>query len=277
MLKKVFDYVRKPEVYSNGTFNFWNDEHISKFLLDAHLDPNIEAASRKHDFIQQSVEWISHLIAPKNNAAILDLGCGPGLYAHELAKKGHQVTGIDFSKRSIEYALNQANKEGISINYLYQDYFDLDYENEFDVIMMIYCDYAVLSDNKRKILLEKCFRALKKDGIFLFDVFTPQAFKDKQTSTTWEYVADGGFWSENAYVCLESYWEYENDVKLEQYVLLFENNNIEVVRNWFKAFDIDSISDEIKRANFSLVDVYANVIGDKNFEESNTLCLLIKK
>ncbi len=41
---------------------------------------------------------------------LLDLGCGAGIYSELLYDKGFSVTGIDFSKRSIEYAQNHAKR-----------------------------------------------------------------------------------------------------------------------------------------------------------------------
>ncbi len=44
---------------------------------------------------------------------IADFGCGPGLYATRLAQRQATVTGIDFSKRSIQYAQEVATREGL--------------------------------------------------------------------------------------------------------------------------------------------------------------------
>ncbi|WP_339219790.1 hypothetical protein [Paenibacillus sp. FSL H8-0332] len=41
---------------------FWNDGHISKQMLEAHLNPDWEAASRRHSDIDCSVKWLSRLI-----------------------------------------------------------------------------------------------------------------------------------------------------------------------------------------------------------------------
>ena len=155
MLKDLFTYLEKPAVYTKSTCTFWDDEHISKGLLEAHLNPGLEAASRQHDFMDQSVEWISKIAPSSGYANLLDLGCGPGLYAERLAKKGYHITGIDFSKRSIHYARNKAAESGQDIRYIYQNYLDLDYDHEFDLVTLIYCDFAVLSDLDRASLLKR--------------------------------------------------------------------------------------------------------------------------
>ena len=111
-------------------------------MLKAHLDPELEAASRKHIFIDDSSKWIKNNL--KNNDKLLDLGCGPGLYTKRFSDIGLIVTGIDISKRSIDFAKSQDNKT----EYICKNYLELDYSNLFDVITMIYCDYGALTKRK---------------------------------------------------------------------------------------------------------------------------------
>lgn len=135
MNKKIMKYLKGiPVEYTPSSKKFWDDEHISKFMLEAHISPDIESASRNHRFIEKSVEWITSLIPDMKGKKILDLGCGPGIYAEKFYEKGFEVTGIDFSKRSIEYAVNSAAEKNMKIKYKYMNYLEIDYENEFDIL-----------------------------------------------------------------------------------------------------------------------------------------------
>ena len=97
MNKKIMKYLKGISVeYTPSSKKFWDDEHISKFMLEAHINPDIESASRNHRFIEKSVEWITSLIPDMKGKKILDLGCGPGIYAEKFYEKGFEVTGIDF-------------------------------------------------------------------------------------------------------------------------------------------------------------------------------------
>ena len=109
---------KKPELYEQSTAKFWDDEHISNEMLKAHLDPTWDAASRNHSFIAKSVDWITQLAPPLQYRKLLDLGCGPGLYADNFCKNGYEVTGIDYSHRSIDYARSTALKKNSDITYL---------------------------------------------------------------------------------------------------------------------------------------------------------------
>lgn len=89
-------------------------------MLKAHLNPEFEGASRKLTFIEESVAWIKDIVSPMKYPLLLDVGCGPGIYAERFAASGYQVTGIDFSARSIDYARSSALKKGLDITYHYQ-------------------------------------------------------------------------------------------------------------------------------------------------------------
>ena len=78
LLSDLIDLQQKPAPFTPGEALFWNDPHISAQMLKAHLDPAIEAASRKPETIDRSVAWLIDTLALKPGDALLDLGCGPG-------------------------------------------------------------------------------------------------------------------------------------------------------------------------------------------------------
>lgn len=112
----IFPYTSKPPLFESGEPLFWDDP-ISKNMLKAHLDHTHEGASRRNAEIEKTVR---HLIVSgilKTGDRILDSGCGPGLYSSRLCLEGTRVTGIDLSRRSIDYASTRTEKEGLDIDY----------------------------------------------------------------------------------------------------------------------------------------------------------------
>ena len=91
-----------------------------------------------------------------NGKKIGDFGCGPGLYSTQFAKSGAEVTGIDFSERSIKYAKKTAEENNLNIDYIQQNYLKFVTDKKFDLIKMIYCDICDLSTKTRKIIIGKC-------------------------------------------------------------------------------------------------------------------------
>ncbi|WP_242607955.1 SAM-dependent methyltransferase [Xylanimonas ulmi] len=97
------------------TLVFWDDDHISAQMLAAHLAPDVEAASRTHEVIDRSARWIVEVLGLGHGDRVLDLGCGPGLYACRLAHGGVAVHGVDVSRRSVAHARQVARAEGGSV------------------------------------------------------------------------------------------------------------------------------------------------------------------
>ena len=150
MNNEIIEALKKPAAYTPSGTAFWDDDYISGQMLKAHLDPDFEGASRKLSFIEKSAAWLSGLVPPSDYPQLLDKGCGPGIYAEKFARAGYQVTGVDFSRRSIDYARQSARSQDLDISYLYQNYLEMELPQSFDFAVMIYCDYGALSADSRK-------------------------------------------------------------------------------------------------------------------------------
>ena len=70
-----------------------------------------------------------------NHAKLLDIGCGSGLLSLVAAKQGALVTAIDINDKAVENTINNANKNGLSINCLKSDLFE-EIDEEFDFVVI---------------------------------------------------------------------------------------------------------------------------------------------
>lgn len=276
MFNELKKYTTKPQLYAPSTNKFWDDEHISKGMLEAHLNPNWDAATRKHEFLDKSVNWISKIAPPSQYQFLLDLGCGPGLYAERFNCTGYSVTGVDFSKRSIAYAKEQTLINKSNIQYHYQNYLTIDYTEQFDVITLIYCDYPALSITDRLILLRKVYQALKPNGKFIFDVFTP--LMRKEESRSWQYYEEGGFFSEKPHICLESVYQYDDEDKTElRQSIVITKETVNCYNIWDHFFTKETLLSEIQTEDFSAFEFYGDIAGEEFSDKSETICGVFTK
>jgi 2-polyprenyl-3-methyl-5-hydroxy-6-metoxy-1,4-benzoquinol methylase len=105
MFKELKEINTRPSPFQFYTADeLWTNEHTAKQMLEYHLNETIDVSSRNKNFIESSVDWIVAHFGVDKRTEIADFGCGPGLYAIRLAERNAIVTGIDFSKNSIEYA-----------------------------------------------------------------------------------------------------------------------------------------------------------------------------
>jgi 2-polyprenyl-3-methyl-5-hydroxy-6-metoxy-1,4-benzoquinol methylase len=259
----------RPEVYSRYTADaLWNSPDISEMMLRFHLDGDVDLASRRTSFIETSLAWISATFRLGEGTRVVDLGCGPGLYAHELAKTGARVTGVDFSERSIDHARSRADAAGLEIDYVFADYLDWQPQGRFDLATMIMCDFCALSPAQRAALLTRVQGMLEPGGAFLFDVYSVAYY------ATWEeQVAYGpglmdGFWSAGPYYGFLNTLKYDADkVVLEKYTIV-EETSVSEYLNWFQHYDVAALTAEVEAAGLVLDRVVGDVAGEA-FDESD--------
>jgi len=233
----IVSKTEKPIIYEMGTAFMWTDEHISKQLLNVHLDPEIDLGSRKKSTIDRTANWILNTQKEKGKLYILDLGCGPGLYTEIFAKAGHNVTGVDISKNSIEYANKSAADKKLDITYLNKSYLETDLRSDkYDLVVLIFTDLGVLLPTERERLLETIFHVLKKGGTFIFDVLKDKEIEKKTSPKKWE-ARMKGFWKDLPYLALsESFLYQEEKVILFQHIIVDEEGNNKTYRFWTHFF-----------------------------------------
>jgi len=278
VISKLIQENQKPSIFQKGSSEFWTDDYISQQLLESHLDPKSDAASRRLEVIDATVNWIDNFICQQiHSKEILDLGCGPGLYTQRLAKQGYSVTGIDFSKRSVDYAKQQASDENIEITYICENYVSCTFPKQYDTIVMIYCDFGVLDELSRDVLLKKIYEALRPGGVFVFDVFRPRKYKDHKETKTWD-ICNRGFWRPGPHLCLNSsYWYEDSGVHLDQHIIVDEDRQLEIYNIWDRTYSIDEIYSLLSSTGFVGMEVYDDFSGKPYTEECDTICVLARK
>ncbi|MBP2133567.1 2-polyprenyl-3-methyl-5-hydroxy-6-metoxy-1,4-benzoquinol methylase [Methanomicrobium sp. W14] len=264
-LKKLCEISEKPEIYEKGDAFMWDDEYISKKLLEIHLSQDTDLASRKKPAIEKTTGWILERLG-KENADILDLGCGPGLYCEIFAGSGHRVTGVDISKRSIEYAREKALEKHLDISYINENYLNISFEEKFDLIVMIFCDIDVLVPVERDRLLDIVFKALKPGGMFIFDTMngeTTGIMKDGERN--WE-VSETGFWKDSPHMALSESFHYpENNVFLNQTIVFSEPDEYRTYRFWMNYYEFSGLRPVLEERGFSGVKKHENVLTSDDF------------
>ena len=271
-------YAQKPDLDAQGEALFWNDPYISQQMLKAHLDPNTDAASRKPETIERSVAWMVDQLKLKDGSRFLDLGCGPGLYTIRLARRGFDVTGIDFSPGSLEYARLQAQQEKLSINYILQNYLTLDYDQVFDAACLIYFDLGVFSKTNREQLLPRIARALKPGGCFVFDVVTEYSRSEAQMGVSWEVCPSGGFWRPGAHMVLSQVFHYPADMAyLDRYLVIDDSGGLTIYNVWEHYFTVEMLQAELKKAGFSDVALWSDLTGTPYSERAGSIGAIAKK
>jgi len=276
ILSDILDYTRTPRLFEPGEKHMWDDNHISKSMLEAHLNPDNDAASRKHKTIDLEVNHLvsSGILKPGNK--VLDLGCGPGLYSSRLAAKGMKVTGIDISKNSLDYARHYAAEKGLDIDYRLINFFDIDYSAIFDAVIQIDGELNTFSDDERDELLAKLRKTLIPGGYLIFDVTTRVTRMKCGLKNGW-YASDYGFWRPDKHLVLERGFDYpEDSVWLDQYIVL-DSEGVKVYNNWFHDYSLETISPVLEKAGFTAMQIWNDLTGTRYAKGGDWIAVVAKK
>lgn len=277
IVSQLIELQQKPLPFTPGEPLFWDDPHISAQMLDAHLNPDTDAASRRPETIDRSVNWLIENLGLKAEDSILDLGCGPGLYASRFARAGMQVTGVDYSRRSIDYAIKYAKENSLDITYCYKNYLELEDESRYDAALLIYGDFCPLNPDQRIRLLQNVYRALKPNGKFVLDVSTRECRKKHGSKHSWQAL-ESGFWNPGPHLLLEDGFDYpEQAIWLDQAIVIGANGTVSVYRNWFQDYTPESISAELAQGNFIVEGSWGDLAGQPYTTQSEWIGLIARK
>lgn len=272
----LYAALARPEPFFRGETNFWDEPHISEQILMAHLDPDVESASRRPEFIDASAAWIAAVAPPDRHGALLDIGCGPGLYAERLCDSGYLVTGIDFSRRSIAYAAQRVKETGRAIEYRLGNYLAMDFRAAFDAAILIYCDFGALSPEEGARLLALIHRALRPGGKLVLDVFTPAKVAKFAERRTWEQYPDGGFWRPDAHCAIQGNYIYDDATTLEQTVVVAPGS-VRPYYVWNRYFTPEGLAGELEHAGFHSLERFDTVAGKPWSGDAETLAMTAEK
>jgi 2-polyprenyl-3-methyl-5-hydroxy-6-metoxy-1,4-benzoquinol methylase len=128
---------------------------------------------------ENEVKWMIKEYLTNPEMKILDVGCGTGRHAINLATKGYKnITAVDLSPGLIKAAKETAKKKNVQVDFRLGDARELPFENEFDAAICL-CEGAfglLENDTENYKILKAVHKSLKKHGIFILT--TLNLFRD---------------------------------------------------------------------------------------------------
>ncbi|HSD91088.1 MAG TPA: class I SAM-dependent methyltransferase [Kofleriaceae bacterium] len=136
---------------------------------------------------QAEAEFVINAMNLAQGAQVLDLGCGYGRHAMELAARGFHVVGLDLSTPLLVRGGEEAHRRGLTINFVRGDMRELDFENQFDATYCLFSTFGYFDDETNKKTLQNVARALKPGGKVLVEILNRDyVIADLPTRVWWE-------------------------------------------------------------------------------------------
>lgn len=141
----------------------WYETLFEDYGLKYDDESFTQGTSGECDFIEAEIGY-------NKKVHVLDIGCGTGRHAIELAKRGYRIKGIDLSDSLLKRANEKAVELKLQVEFQKHDARKLPFSNEFDLVIMI-CEGAfplMETDEMNFQILQNAARSLKDNGKLIF-------------------------------------------------------------------------------------------------------------
>ena len=141
-------------------------------------------------YVRRQCDFIEAQLGLERGATILDVGCGLGLHAVELASRGYLVVGLDLSLPMLSRAADEAQDRGLKINFLHGDMREMTFDGAFDAVLCWGTTFGYFDEETNRKVIERLYRALKPMGLLLVDAVNRDHVVRTQPNLVW-FEGDG--------------------------------------------------------------------------------------
>lgn len=259
-LWRIYHRPDVPQPWSRRDGNLpWDEPDFSERMLREHLDESHGAASRQTAERTAQIPWLWQKLQLEPSHTLLDVTCGPGLYAVEFAKRGVAVTGVDFSPAAIAYARQLAQREGVNgrCHFHQKDIRHMGLvENNFDAAILLYGQLTVFRPEEAQAILATLKQQLKPDGKMCVELLNPE--KIDRNNSQWWFTDDTGLWGDAPFLHLgERFWLPEARTSAERYYIIhLETGELTHVELCDQSYRPEEMVDMMRQAGFTTVTVH---------------------
>ena len=204
---------------------------------------------------REEADFFEKLLDIRPGARLLDVPCGDGRLALDLARRGYRVSGVDISHDFLAAARESAASGGLAVEWRQSDMRDLPWHEEFDGAFCGGSSFGYLGDAGDRGFLEAVARALKPGAGFVIDAvkaaeaILPQ-FRDRYEMK----VGDIRFAARNRYV-LETGW-------IENRYTLTRGGQKEVRLARHRCYTCREVVSMLEGAGFSRIKLLGSLSGE---------------
>jgi SAM-dependent methyltransferase len=211
------------------------------------------------------------LVRTPPGAAILDLACGPGRHALELARRGFRVTGVDRTRVHVARARAAAAAEGLPVELLEGDMRAFVRPESFDLAVSLFTSFGYFrdpSDDRR--VIENVARSLRPGGAFVIDVVGKEVLARIFQPRDWHELADGALWLEERDV--DSGWSWMRN----RWILIRDGRREEFVIE-LRLYSAAELGALLRDAGFASAEPFGSIRGTPYDEKAERLVIVARR
>jgi len=140
--------------------------------------------------IAREVDFVEDSLGIERGGAVLDLACGTGRHAVDLARRGYEVVGFDLSLAMLARAGDEAQDREAKLNFVQGDMREMSFDEQFDGVFCWNTSFGFFEEEKNALVIDRIHRSLRAGGLFLLDVVNRDFLIRQSPSLCW-FEGDG--------------------------------------------------------------------------------------
>ena len=198
------------------------------------------------------VDFIEEISSLKPGDHLVDIMCGYGRHAIELARRGYRVTAVDNSAEYLKEIDTASATENLSIVTRQEDVFTISFpQNEYTAAVCMGNYFSSFDAENASIVLSKIAASLKQGGTFIINswMIAEMAIRDFQQKT-WLYVDEYKYLLDNNYLL--------NPARMEtDHIIITPDGHTEVLKGIDYIFTFSELEALLKAAGFAIKEIYS--------------------
>ncbi len=226
---------------------------------------------RRWEQAPQEVDQLLALVGPPPGAAVLDLPCGRGRHALELARRGFAVTGVDRTAAFLEAARRQSTQENLQVEWVQSDMRDFQRPESFDLAINMYTSFGYFDDpgDDRRVAAN-FFTALRPGGRFVMELMGREVVACGFQPRSWHELEDGTLWLEER--TLVDHWR-----SIRNRWILIRGGKRSEFEFTLRTYAASELLDLLRATGFTDAVAYGSLEGIPYDQDAKRLVVVAKK
>ena len=202
--------------------------------------------------------FIEEALSSPPDGELLDIGCGYGRHAIELGQRGFRVTGLDLSLPLLIRAADEAQRRGLSVNFVHADMREMTYDSQFAAAYCVLTSFGYFDEETNLRVASSICRALKPGGRFLVEAINRDYIVSDLPSRVW--------WEGDGCVVLEEvdFDFHTSRVLIRRSIVFADGRQVENEIS-IRAYSLHELGRVLRRAGFQVVSVSGSLTCKEPF------------
>ncbi len=211
----------------------------------------VQKSQWSEETTRKQVDFLMEVLRLRPGMEILDVPCGTGRHSIELARRGLQMTAVDFSEELIQEGKTRARQENLPIEWHVRDMRDLPWSQRFDAAFCFWGSFGFFEEAGNLDFLKAVSQALKPGGRFFMDIHTVETLLPRLLERWWSKSGD-------VYVLQAMEYNPETGRVHTQWTLI-KGSQVEVKESAIRIYTYREILEMLRKAGFESWEAYGSI------------------